>query len=626
MKLLDIIWKEISVIKSQKIALLLILLYPLLAIFLLGLAMNGTNLNTMEINVGVVDNLPADMNSIESYFEGNENIHIINFEDSNSLLASLKRKRIMVGLVANANGKPPIILDLYFDNSNLAAGGSFRAFTMSKLNVIESGIVKQNFELILDIIFNLKGNLDSQISQIGEFKAKLAASGEKLDELEAKLNSLDIDKIENTLDTQETNIDDFERKNQAFLAELQDFKTSFNKLKNELDTLKTSLNEHESELDTMSSQLDFLISNTDSLISVYGVVLAGEGLAQLEDQRRILGEFKENVDSLKSLIHELSDDQSNLNQTVADADRLFIRLEAESKDVSRMLESSSTSVDGLNEDLVVFKESIEEVRELIKSSRKSKEEIEEKLNSSEHLLSDLAGEMKKLDSFDKDILADPIKIREKRVFSPKSINGALLPIDPLLIGVVVANAISIVLIMTCLLLTSIIVILERNQNIALRFMLSPTNKLTLIVGKVIGQLVIAIAEASIIFIIAIFVFGSDLLSRFVEIYFVTILIALAFICLGLLVSAFTKTQSTAILLSLLAIIPMLFLSGIIVPLDLMSPVMQLISMILPLTAANNVLLGIIVKDLALFDNLIGLGVLISIIIIGLLVALLKDNY
>ncbi len=626
MRLFDIIWKEISVIKSQRIALLLILLYPLLAIFLLGMGMSGVNLNAMTINVGVVDNLPADMNLMGKLSEQNQNLHVIKFSDSNELFSSLKRKEIMVGLVANSNGKLPIILDLYYDNSNLAAGGSFRSFAVSNIGLIELNIVKKNFELILDIIFDLKSNLGSQLSQIDEFKTKLNESGKELDNLEAKLNAFDINKIESTLNTQETNIDDFDKKNQDFLKELASFKTSFSKVKQELNELKNSFEKYNLQLIELSNQLDLLISNVDEIILTYGSVLGEEGVAKLQSQKNDLTEFKDSIDSLRILMDELSNDQSNLNKTLADADALFVRLENESKNVSNILKDSSNSISGMNSDLVVFKDSLDEVRQLIVSSKKSKIEIESKLNSSGNLLSSLVDEMDNLDSLDKTVLSDPIKINEKRLFSPKSLIAALSPIDPLLIGGVVANAISIVLIMTCLLLTSIIVILERNENVALRFMLSPTNKLTLITGKIIGQLVIAMSEATIIFIIAIVVFGSDLLTRFVEIYFATVIIALAFICLGLIVSSFTKTQSTAILLSLLAIIPMLFLSGIIVPLDLMSQIMQWISVVLPLTAANNLLIGIIVKDLALVDNLVELGVLLTIILIGVLIALLKENY
>jgi ABC-type multidrug transport system permease subunit len=626
MRLLDIIWKEISVIKSQKIALLLIFLYPLLAIFLLGMGMSGVNLNSMSINVGLVDNLPSDMNLIERISEQNQNLNIINFSDSNELLSSLKRKEIMVGLVANSNGKLPIILDLYYDNSNLAAGGSFRSFAVSNIGLVELNIVKENFTAILDIIFGLKSNLNSQLSQITEFKTKLNDSSKELDNLEAKLNSFDVNKIESTLNTQEKNINDFEKKNQDFLRELASFKLAFSNVKEELDDLKNSLEKYDTKLSELSNQLDTLILNVDGIILNYGSVLGSEGVAKLEEQKNDLIEFKETVDSLRNLMNELSNDQSNLNQTVNNADALFTRLEIESKSVAAMLKDSSGSISEMNSDLVVFKDSLDEVRQLIVSSRKSKTEIESKLNNSESLFSNLANEMNDLDSLDKSVLSDPIKIIEKRTFSPKSLNYMLSPIDPLLIGGVVANAISIVLIMTCLLLTSIIVILERNENVALRFMLSPTSKFELILGKILGQLVIAMSEATIIFIIAIFVFGSDLLTRFVEIYFITIIIATAFICLGLLVSSFTKTQSTAILLSLLAIIPMLFLSGIIVPLDLMAPFMQMASLILPLTAANNLLLGIIVKDLAFFDSIIELSVLFAIILIGILVTLLKDNY
>jgi len=163
--------------------------------------------------------------------------------------------------------------------------------------------------------------------------------------------------------------------------------------------------------------------------------------------------------------------------------------------------------------------------------------------------------------------------------------------------------------------------------------------MVLLFGKVIGQLILALIEATIIFIVAftniplpspimgVTKIGFGLVAPFsmLDLYIAVIIIALAFISIGMIISLFAKNQSTAILSSLLLIVPMLFLSGIILPVEFMEPFMRLISSFLPLTLANNLLIGIIVKGASLPDMWVEVAALLAITLFTVLLVLLKDD-
>jgi ABC-type multidrug transport system permease subunit/uncharacterized coiled-coil DUF342 family protein len=623
MKLLDIIWKEISVVKSQKIAILLIVLYPLLAITLLGGAMSGTNLASMNLSLGYVDNLEHDSEFIGQISE-NKNISLIEFEDSNKLIDAVIQKDVVVGLVMNSQSQnQQILIDLYYDNSNLAAGQTFKEFAKVNMQLFALSKTKDVLHEVWTTISSLGTNIEGQVNQIEEFKTKLNEAGTELDKLETKLNMLDFDEIEGTLDSQSEQIDTFEQKNQSFKQELNDFKESFDEVKAEIEQIDSDFSDYKSDLDLVSTQLGAMIVATEELINN---TPEGETKNQLISQKEDLQNSKNKVDAIINALNEVSDESSDLNTKLNEADSLFQRLEQESSEVSSALNNSNASIEEMNQKLIVFKDAVDEVRDLLVEARASKVEIEGKLNSSSELMGTFSEQIVEFNKIDPEVIAQPIRIYEKRLFSPKFQSMALLLMDPLIIGGIVSNAISIVLILTCLLLTAIIVILERKEKVALRLMLSPSSKGILVFGKIIGQLLIALLEALIIYLIAIFVFGLDLFPIIPELFIATSLIACAFICLGLLISAFTKTQSTAILLSLLAVVPMLFLSGIIIPLDLMSPIMQKVSEMLPLTASNNLLIGLIIKGIPLTGLINEILVLIMIIIIGLLAVFMRKDF
>ena len=71
---------------------------------------------------------------------------------------------------------------------------------------------------------------------------------------------------------------------------------------------------------------------------------------------------------------------------------------------------------------------------------------------------------------------------------------------------------------------------------------------------------------------------------------------------------------------------MLFLSGMILPLDFMDPMMRLIGELMPLTISNELLIGMIVKDLTLLDYWVQTSILFGIFMVVLLFRSLKREH
>jgi len=86
-----------------------------------------------------------------------------------------------------------------------------------------------------------------------------------------------------------------------------------------------------------------------------------------------------------------------------------------------------------------------------------------------------------------------------------------------------------------------------------------------------------------------------------------ILSIFAFVAIGLFISVFVDSESIAILLSLLIVMPMLFLSGLILPTYFMPSALSSIANVLPLTLGKNALINAIVGKSALVPGLILLG-------------------
>ena len=269
MKLVDIIWKEISLVKSQKIALLLIFLYPFLAIGLLGSAFSGMDISKMgAVDVGLVNELSFDANLINQVSEMDE-INLIEFNDVNLMKDAIKRKEILVGLtVTGASENSQLVINMSYDNSNLLSSKFFLEIAKAIVQRVTVQSAQTKLQVVWGVLQDLGSNLDEELNQINEFKNMLADSEKDLDDLEQKLSDLNLDEIESIVNDQKDNIGSFDNNLNDFKKDVENFKTSFYTFKDEYDDIKTELDGYESTLSTIPEEINFAVKSLNEKVNV----------------------------------------------------------------------------------------------------------------------------------------------------------------------------------------------------------------------------------------------------------------------------------------------------------------------------------------------------------------------
>ena len=622
MKLFDIIIKELSLVKSQRISMVLLVLYPFLAIGLLGMSFTGFD-STNNINIGLVNQITFE-SDLSEQFSNIETITVYEYQTVDELQDAVRRKEVLVGLVlSSASENESAKVEMHYDNSNLLAS----KFFVEVAKTLVQNIVVQNTHAKLNDVWetlsDLTGNIDSEMQNIKDFQTRLDESETELNELEAKLNAIDFSEIESVVDEQGTAVEGLQTETDDFKNDFDEFKESYESVKTSLDEVEPELVGYQDDLTETAAQIDssiIIIETTITNLEAAKTAIPAEAQQPIQDsintlneEKTKLTEWKASINSINASIDSIGDDIDSIDASLAEADALFAQIDSEATGLDAQLSSSSSALSTVDEQLSVFKDSIDEVKLLISDARESKTEIEGKLTESEATLTSLASTMDELGGINPEVLARPVIFYEKKLYD----------VDPF--GALAANATVIVLILTAMLLTSIVMLLEYNQNITTRLELSPTNKGILMLGKIIGHLIIGLVEFTIIFLVALFGFGLEFAAPIWMIYGMVILIDLAFISMGLLVASLTKNQSTAILASLLIIIPLLFLAGIILPVEFMTPQMQFVSSFMPLTAANNILVALIVKGSSIMEMAKDIAILVGLIIIIMAFVLLKKK-
>lgn len=153
-----------------------------------------------------------------------------------------------------------------------------------------------------------------------------------------------------------------------------------------------------------------------------------------------------------------------------------------------------------------------------------------------------------------------------------------------------------VLMLTAMILPSMAVVREKEIGTLEQLIVTPIRPWELIVGKLFPYAVIGLLNVAMITALITIFFGVPLAGSGATLIVLTLPFLLALLASGLLVSTVARNQQQAMMMSMFAImVPMIYLSGLIFPIENMPPVLQKVTYAIPLRYYANILRGVFLR-------------------------------
>lgn len=170
------------------------------------------------------------------------------------------------------------------------------------------------------------------------------------------------------------------------------------------------------------------------------------------------------------------------------------------------------------------------------------------------------------------------------------------------------------------LLTGISFLRERSQGTMERLMASPVSRPDIVIGYLLGFFVFALVQTLIIVLFTIYVMGVHYHGDLWQIFVFQIVIITGAVNLGIFISTFARNEFQMVQFIPLIIVPQIFLSGLLWPVEQMPNYLQWLSAILPLRYGVDGLRGIMLYGKTLLDVSKDLLVLIGFAVIASMLA------
>jgi ABC-2 type transport system permease protein len=160
----------------------------------------------------------------------------------------------------------------------------------------------------------------------------------------------------------------------------------------------------------------------------------------------------------------------------------------------------------------------------------------------------------------------------------------------------VPAVLALILMIMTMLLSAMAIVREKEIGTMEQLIVTPIAAWQLVVGKLLPFAVIGLIQVFIVTAVTVFGFGVPLRGSFVLLLALTQLFVLNTLGLGLLVSTIVRTQQQAMMLAaFMVMLPMLYLSGLIFPIENMPRAVQYVTYAIPLRYYAIIIRGIFLR-------------------------------
>ena len=146
----------------------------------------------------------------------------------------------------------------------------------------------------------------------------------------------------------------------------------------------------------------------------------------------------------------------------------------------------------------------------------------------------------------------------------------------------VPGVMALVLLLVCVLMTSVSIVREKEMGTMEILLVSPFNPILVILSKAVPYFFLSLVNLSIILILSTTLMGMPINGSIPLLYFESSLLILCALSLGLLISNITDSQQAAMLISLMGmLLPTMMFTGFMFPLENMPMPLQIIANAIP---------------------------------------------
>jgi len=166
---------------------------------------------------------------------------------------------------------------------------------------------------------------------------------------------------------------------------------------------------------------------------------------------------------------------------------------------------------------------------------------------------------------------------------------------------IVPGLIGIILTMTMVMFTSVAIVRERERGNMELLIATPLSRSELMIGKVLPYALIGLVQTTLVLLLGVWLFQVPIRGSLVDVYLASILLIVANLTMGLLISTKARSQFQSMQMTFFVFLPSILLSGFMFPFAGMPKPVQWLAELLPLTHFLRLIRGVMLRGASLWQ-------------------------
>jgi len=166
---------------------------------------------------------------------------------------------------------------------------------------------------------------------------------------------------------------------------------------------------------------------------------------------------------------------------------------------------------------------------------------------------------------------------------------------------IVPGLIGVILTMTMVLFTGVSIVRERERGNMELLIATPVTSAELMIGKVLPYVAIGLVQTTLVLLLGLWLFQVPVRGSVLDVYLAAMLLVVANLTLGLLISTRAQSQFQAMQMTFFVFLPSILLSGFMFPFAGMPRAIQWFAEILPLTHFLRLIRGIMLRGAGIVE-------------------------
>jgi len=575
MKLLAEIEKDGKTFLRERRTLILLVAAPLIVLLVLaGVFGKATTEKALPAFIGLCD---MDQSEASALFIESVSSHsnILDYSDEencgNFVHSQVSQGKLSAAIIIPKGFQEGIAsgvsqnMTVFLDNSRVQISPAVEAFLKAAAQGTGQEIGSSFILSVWARLDNASGQLDTILADVNASRAKALEIQASINETYSSLSSLNFTTLTSQLDAANSTLDGTVYQMQAAQSNLTLMQYKMESYDEELTQTEFDLLRMKAMLQNASDSISTARSSVDCTNPVFIPYCVS-----LSTLNASVSSSTADIDLRLSKINETRAELREINSTMEDFRTNIGASLSETEDVRARISSMYAFVSSLEESRA---ESLRTMAEINASAA----QLVSKSDDLEALILSSKAQIREITSRDAISVIAPILFSSQNIFSSGTFFDFLLP-----------SLIPLILMFVSLFLASTSLVREKNSLTLERVYVAQVPLWEYSLTKIISYTIVLFPEVLLLLATASLVYGAfPILDTplFIFLAGALLLLLFAFNALGVVIAAFSESEATAFLASLVIGLPLLFMSGILFPFEFMPAPIVLLGQATPLTPA-----------------------------------------